>query len=445
MSSWSGKCPRTGGHLGPNLGVVELTIALHRVFDSPRDRILWDTGHQAYVHKMLTGRVAGFRPAAAAGRPVRLPQPGRVRARRHRELHASTALSYADGLAKAFALTRRDGPRGGRGHRRRGADRRHGVGGGEQHRRAPRTVPSSSWSTTTGARTHRPWAASPTMLAGLRTARGYERFLAWGKNTAAADAPWSASPSTRRCTRAQGGAEGLVAPQGLFVGLGLKYLGPIDGHDMAAVESALRRAARFGGPVLVHCVTEKGRGYAPAESARGGQLAHRRQRPAHRRPLRSPAPTWTVGLRRGAGRASAAERPERGGHHGGHAAAHRARGVAREVPGPGLRRRHRRAARGHLGRRHGHGRLAPGGRRVRHLPQSRLRPAADGRRPALLPGDVRARPGRRHRRDGPSHNGMWDLSLLRWCPACGSPHPGTRAPLRRAAAEAVEVSDGPDA
>ena len=97
-------CAKFGGHLGPNLGVVELTIALHRVFDSPRDRILWDTGHQAYVHKMLTGRAGGFDRAAAGGRPVRLPEPGRVRARHVENSHASTALSYADGLAKAFKL-----------------------------------------------------------------------------------------------------------------------------------------------------------------------------------------------------------------------------------------------------------------------------------------------------------------------------------------------------
>ena len=128
---------RTGGHLGPNLGVVELTIALHRVFDSPRDPIVFDTGHQAYVHKMLTGRADGFGTLRQRGRAVRLPAAGpRAEHDWSRTSHASTALSYADGIAKAFAAARAEPT----GHvvavdRRRRADRRHGLGGAEQHRR----------------------------------------------------------------------------------------------------------------------------------------------------------------------------------------------------------------------------------------------------------------------------------------------------------------------
>ena len=130
-------CARTGGHLGPNLGVVELTLAIHRVFDSPRDRVVFDTGHQAYVHKLLTGRA----PASA-----RLRQEGGLsgypsQAESDHDIvensHASTALSYADGLAKAYAHPRRGPPRRRR-HRRRRAHRRHGLGGAQQHRHRPR-------------------------------------------------------------------------------------------------------------------------------------------------------------------------------------------------------------------------------------------------------------------------------------------------------------------
>ena len=126
---------RTGGHLGPNLGVVELTIALHRVFESPRDTIVWDTGHQSYVHKMLTGRHGQFDRLRQAGGLSGYPQRAESEHDHVENSHASTSLSYVDGLAKAYALRRRDRPYGGRRRRRRRAHRRHVLGGAEQHRR----------------------------------------------------------------------------------------------------------------------------------------------------------------------------------------------------------------------------------------------------------------------------------------------------------------------
>src|SRR4051812_4912697 len=254
---------RTGGHLGPNLGAVELTIALHRVFDSPRDRILFDTGHQAYVHKILTGRQDGF---------ARLRQKGGLSGYPSREesahdlvenSHASTALSYADGLAKAYAL---------RGERDRAVVAVVGDGaltGGMawealNNIAAARDRPvvivvndnGRSYAETVGGVANR--------LAGLRLTPGYERALEAVKTTLART-PFIGPPLYDALHGIKVGLKDILQPQGLFEDLGIKYVGPIDGHDVAALESALLRAREFGGPVIVHAVTRKGFGYAPAE------------------------------------------------------------------------------------------------------------------------------------------------------------------------------------
>lgn len=253
---------QTGGHLGPNLGVVELTLALHRVFESPRDTIVFDTGHQSYVHKLLTGR-SDFsrlrRRDGLSGYPSRAESEHDV----VENSHASTALSWADGIAKAYAL--------------RGSVDRYVVAvvgdgaltGGMawealnniaagQDRRLVILVNDNGRSydpTIGGLADH---------LDRLRTARGYEDVLAWGKR--------ALRHSGRLGRLVYGALHGMkkgikdvVAPQGMFEDLGLKYIGPVDGHDVAALERALRLARSFGGPVIVHAITEKGRGYVPAE------------------------------------------------------------------------------------------------------------------------------------------------------------------------------------
>lgn len=253
---------RTGGHLGPNLGVVELTIALHRVFDSPRDTIVFDTGHQAYVHKILTGRRDFSRlrqREGLSGYPSRSESEHDV----VENSHASTALSWADGIAKAYALA--------------GRIDRHVVAvigdgaltGGmawealnniatDRDRRLVVVVNDNGRSydpTIGGLATH---------LDTLRTAREYEEVLAWGKRTLRR----SGRPGRLAYDALHGlkkGIKDVVTPQGMFEDLGLKYIGPVDGHDEGAVEHALRRARAFGGPVIVHVITQKGRGYSPAE------------------------------------------------------------------------------------------------------------------------------------------------------------------------------------
>jgi 1-deoxy-D-xylulose-5-phosphate synthase len=255
---------RTGGHLGPNLGAVELTLALHRVFDSPHDRILWDTGHQAYVHKIVTGRAPGFgglrQKDGLSGYPSRAESVHDV----IENSHASTALSYADGLAKAYQL--------------RGETDRHVVAvvgdgsltGGmawealnniaaDHTRRLVIVVNDNerSYSPTVGGLAHH--------LATLRTTRGYERFLEWGKQVLGRT-PVVGPPLYDALHGVKKGLKDVVAPQGMFEDLGLKYIGPVDGHDIEAIEHALTRARGFGGPVLVHCITRKGLGYKHAEN-----------------------------------------------------------------------------------------------------------------------------------------------------------------------------------
>ncbi|GCD33437.1 1-deoxy-D-xylulose-5-phosphate synthase 1 [Streptomyces chrestomyceticus JCM 4735] len=251
---------RTGGHLGPNLGVVELTIALHRVFDSPADRILWDTGHQSYVHKLLTGRQDFSKlrgKGGLSGYPSREESDHDV----IENSHASTVLGWADGLAKANQVRGR-------------ADHVVAVIGdgaltGGMAWEALNNIAAAKDRPLIIVVNDNERSYAPTIgglanhLATLRTTDGYERFLAWGKEIVQR-APVVGRPLYESLHGAKKGFKDAFAPQGMFEDLGLKYVGPIDGHDIAAVESALRRAARFHGPVLVHCRTEKGRGYRPA-------------------------------------------------------------------------------------------------------------------------------------------------------------------------------------
>ncbi len=251
---------RTGGHLGPNLGVVELTIALHRVFESPVDRILWDTGHQSYVHKLLTGRQDFSKlrgKGGLSGYPAREESEHDV----IENSHASTALGWADGLAKAREV------KGERGHVV--AVVGDGALTGGMAWEALNNIADAPDRpliivVNDNARSYAPTIGGlADHLATLRTTNGYEKVLAWGKE-ALQRTPVVGAPLYESLHGAKKGFKDAFAPQGLFEDLGLKYVGPVDGHDIGAVESALRRAKRFRGPVLVHCLTEKGRGHEPA-------------------------------------------------------------------------------------------------------------------------------------------------------------------------------------
>jgi 1-deoxy-D-xylulose-5-phosphate synthase len=251
---------KTGGHLGPNLGVVELTIALHRVFESPKDKVLWDTGHQSYVHKLLTGRQDFGKlkmKGGLSGYPARAESEHDV----IENSHASTVLGWADGLAKANEVLKKD-------------DHVVAVIGdgaltGGMAWEALNNIAAAKDRPLVIVVNDNERSYAPTIgglanhLATLRTTDGYERFLAKGKDLLERT-PVVGKPLYETLHGAKKGLKDFIAPQGMFEDLGLKYVGPIDGHDIEALESALTRAKRFGGPVIVHCLTEKGRGYQPA-------------------------------------------------------------------------------------------------------------------------------------------------------------------------------------
>lgn len=282
---------RTGGHLGPNLGVVELTMAVHRVFDSPRDTVVFDTGHQAYVHKVLTGRhdFSGLRQRGGiSGYPSRGESLHDV----VENSHASTALSWADGIAKARQLS-------GESDRYVVAVVGDGALTGGMAWEALNNIAAGhdrnlvivvndngrSYAPTIGGLAHH--------LSTLRTTRGYERFLEWGKSTLQR----SGAPGRLAYDALHGMKKGLkdiVAPQGMFEDLGIKYVGPVDGHDLPALEHALSRARAFGGPVIVHAITRKGHGYAPAENDEADRFhATPVIDPETGRPLATTGRSWT--------------------------------------------------------------------------------------------------------------------------------------------------------
>ncbi|MEY4410778.1 MAG: hypothetical protein RLZ69_352 [Actinomycetota bacterium] len=252
---------RTGGHLGPNLGVVETTVAIHRVFDSPKDSVIFDTGHQSYVHKLLTGRqdFSDLRSRdGLAGYPQRSESPHDV----VESSHASSSLSWADGIAKAFKAT--------------GQDDRYVVAvvgdgaltGGmtwealnnishDNDRKLVIVVNDNgrSYAPTIGgfARYLNTIRTQSAYRKAYRASkRFFESFGLLGKLTYSA---------------ARGAGKGLLAtfaPGGLFPNLDIKYIGPIDGHDIEAMEAALRQAKNYGYPVIVHAMTQKGKGFDPA-------------------------------------------------------------------------------------------------------------------------------------------------------------------------------------
>ncbi|MEV6265150.1 1-deoxy-D-xylulose-5-phosphate synthase [Streptomyces sp. NPDC051784] len=251
---------KTGGHLGPNLGVVELTIALHRVFESPQDKVLFDTGHQSYVHKLLTGR-QDFSKLKSKGGLSGYPSRAESEHDVIENSHASTVLGWADGLAKANEIRGKD-------------DHVVAVIGdgaltGGMAWEALNNIAAAKDRPLVIVVNDNERSYAPTIgglanhLATLRTTDGYERFLARGKDILERT-PVVGKPLYETLHGAKKGLKDFIAPQGMFEDLGLKYVGPIDGHDIEALESALQRAKRFGGPVIVHCLTEKGRGYTPA-------------------------------------------------------------------------------------------------------------------------------------------------------------------------------------
>ena len=256
------KVAATGGHLGPNLGVVELTLAIHRVFDSPADPIVFDTGHISYVHKVLTGRQAGFASLRQAGGLSGYPSRAESTHDWIENSHASTALSWGLGLAEGFRLT-------GNGHTVVAVVGDGALTGGlawealndiAVHKDLRLVIVVND-----NGRSYRPTVGGLAQhLSGFRTDRRYDQTLDVIK-AVVQKTPLVGRPAYDLLHGLKAGLKDIISPQELFADLGVKYLGPVDGHDRAAVERMLVQAKDYVGPVIVHCLTEKGRGFAVAE------------------------------------------------------------------------------------------------------------------------------------------------------------------------------------
>ncbi|MEV6657723.1 1-deoxy-D-xylulose-5-phosphate synthase [Nocardia fluminea] len=435
------KVAATGGHLGPNLGVVELTIALHRIFDSPADPLIFDTGHQAYVHKILTGRKDRF--DSLRSRDGLSGYPSRAESEHDwvESSHASAALSYVDGLAKAFALTEQD--------RTPVAIVGDGALTGGMCWEALNNIAGAPDRPVVVVVNDNGRSYAPTIggladrLTALRTQPAYEHALDAGKRIlksipAVGDSAYSMVHALKA------GIKDAVSPQELFSDLGMKYVGPVDGHDLVALEAAMRRAKDFGGPVVVHVVTRKGNGYEHAENHVADQMhACDPIDPLTGRPLAGKkAKGWTAVF--------SEELIEHGARRADIVA------ITAAMPGPtglaafgerfpermfdvGIAEQHGMASAAGLALGGMHPVVAIYATFLNRAFDQLLMDVALLKQPVTVVLDRAGVTGP----DGASHNGMWDFSLLGIIPGIRVAAPRDGATLREELAEALAVSDGP--
>jgi 1-deoxy-D-xylulose-5-phosphate synthase len=436
------KVAATGGHLGPNLGVVELTLALHRVFDSPHDPIIFDTGHQAYVHKMLTGRAADFETLRKKGGLSGYPSRAESEHDWVESSHASAALSYADGLAKAFELT---------GHRNRHVVAVVGDGA---------LTGGMCWEALNNiAAARRPViivvndngrSYAPTIggfadhLATLRLQPSYEQLLRKGRS-AMRGMPVFGELVYHFMHSVKAGIKDALSPQLLFTDLGLKYVGPVDGHDEHAVESALRSARGFGGPVIVHVATRKGMGYAPAEDDEAEQMHSCGViDPTTGLATMVPGPSWTATFSEALIDYGAKRRD--------------IVAITAAMPGPtgltafgrrfpdrlfdvGIAEQHAMTSAAGLAMGGLHPVVAIYSTFLNRAFDQIMMDVAMHKLPVTMVLDRAGITGP----DGASHNGMWDLSMLGIVPGMRVAAPRDAARLHEELGEALDVDDGPTA
>lgn len=435
------KVAATGGHLGPNLGVVELTIALHRVFDSPRDPILFDTGHQAYVHKILTGRRDEFDSLRQKGGLSGYPCRAESEHDWIESSHASAALSYADGLAKAYSLS-------GQSDRTVVAVVGDGALTGGMCWEALNNIAAGQNRSMVIVVNDNGRSYAPTIgglaehLAALRLKPGYEKVLDNSRRIVKR-IPWIGSAAYSVLHGMKAGVKDAVSPQVLFTDLGIKYLGPVDGHDEQAMESALRRAKAYGGPVLVHAVTRKGAGYAPAENHLADQMhATGVMDPRTGRAKSASAPDWTsvfsdeliaLGEKREDVVAITAAMP------GPTGLAKFGERFPDRTFDVGIAEQHAVTSAAGLALGGMHPVVAVYSTFLNRAFDQLLMDVALLRQPVTVVLDRAGVTGS----DGASHNGMWDLSLLGIVPGIRVAAPRDGATLREELGEALDVSDGP--
>jgi 1-deoxy-D-xylulose-5-phosphate synthase len=432
----------TSGHLSPNLGVVELTLALHRVFDSPHDPIIFDTGHQAYVHKMVTGRCHDFDTLRKKDGLSGYPSRSESEHDWVESSHASSALSYADGLAKAFELS---------GHRNRHVVAVVGDGA---------LTGGMCWEALNNIATaQRPVVIvvndngrsyAPTIggfaehLAGLRLQPGYEKVLEEGRK-AVRGVPLIGELCYQCMHSIKAGIKDALSPQVMFTDLGVKYVGPIDGHDEHALESALRNARGFKAPVIVHVVTRKGMGYPPAENDEADQMHSCGViDPETGLATSVPGPGWTSAFSEtlisyGAKRRDIVA-------------------ITAAMPGPtglsafrqrfpdrffdvGIAEQHAMTSAAGLAMGGLHPVVAIYSTFLNRAFDQVIMDVALHKLPVTMVLDRSGVTGP----DGASHNGMWDLSMLGIVPGMRVAAPRDVARLREELGEALEVNDGPTA
>jgi 1-deoxy-D-xylulose-5-phosphate synthase len=436
------KVSRTGGHLGPNLGVVELTMALHRVFDSPHDAILWDVGHQAYVHKILTGRQAAFDDLRQRDGLSGYPSRAESEHDFIENSHASTGLSYADGLAKAFQLA--------------GA-RRHvvvvvgdGALTGGMCWEAINNIAADPTRPVVIVVNDNGRSYSPTIggladhLASLRLRPGYERALEGGKR-ALLGTPVVGKPLYAALHAAKRGLKDALSPQGMFEDLGLKYMGPVDGHDVAVLESALERAKEFGGPVIVHAVTRKGNGYPPAENDEADQMHQTDPMdPATGAPTKAKKRGWTSVFAEELVHIGA-ERPDvvaiTAAMLGSTGLDKFATAYPERTFDVGIAEQHAVTSAAGMAMGGLHPVVAIYSTFLNRAFDQVLMDVALHKQPVTLILDRAGITGP----DGPSHHGMWDVSILGLVPGIHVACPRDAASLREELREAVAIDDGPSA
>jgi 1-deoxy-D-xylulose-5-phosphate synthase len=436
------KVAATGGHLGPNLGVVELTLALHRVFDSPHDPIIFDTGHQAYVHKMLTGRCQDFETLRKKDGLSGYPRRAESEHDWVESSHASAALSYADGLAKAFALT---------GHRNRHVVAVVGDGaltGGMcwealnniAAARRPVVIVVND-----NGRSYAPtFGGLADHLAALRLQPGYEQALEKGRS-AMRSIPVVGELCYHVMHSVKAGIKDALSPQLLFTDLGLKYVGPVDGHDEHAVEAALRNARGFGAPVIVHVATRKGMGYAPAEADEAEQMHSTAPiDPLTGQATKVAGPSWTATFADALIAYGATRRD--------------IVAITAAMPGPtgltafgqrfpdrlfdvGIAEQHAMTSAAGLAMGGLHPVVAIYSTFLNRAFDQIMMDVALHKLPVTMVLDRAGITGP----DGASHNGMWDLSMLGIVPGIRVAAPRDAARLREELGEALDVNDGPTA
>ncbi|MGC5258616.1 1-deoxy-D-xylulose-5-phosphate synthase [Gordonia sp. DT218] len=436
------KVSATGGHLGPNLGVVELTLALHRVFDSPTDPIIFDTGHQSYVHKIVTGRMDGFDTLRQKDGLTGYQDRAESEHDWVESSHASAALSYADGLAKSFELTGQDTRTVvavvGDGALTGGMcwEALNNIAGGDRPLVIVVNDNGRSYAPTIGGLARH--------LSGLRLQPGYERFLDESRKVVK-QLPVVGPPAYAVLHGMKSGLKDLIAPQAMFTDLGLKYVGPVDGHDIGALESALGHAKAFGGPVIVHTVTRKGMGYAPAENHEADQMHSTGIIDPRTGRATSVSPQdWTSVF--------SAALVEAGAHRDDVVA------ITAAMPGPtgltpfgekfpermfdvGIAEQHAMTSAAGLALGGLHPVVAIYSTFLNRAFDQLLMDVALLRLPVTLVLDRSGITGP----DGPSHHGMWDLSLMSLVPGLRVAAPRDAVRLREEFDEALAVTDGPTA